>query len=219
MRKKNMYTSAMVESIRNSGMWLKEAKILSRRGSKGHAQALLIFAGEELGKAVYCWFVRIGLIPINHPDVDYIQKDRDGIFRSHALKSATTLGLMLGLQTADSTPDDELNSRVIDPLTNAPSNLQEVLGKMGKFAEWARLRWMYVDIVKDEGKDEKVISPLNIEPESIKGGLKDLERILRIIKEIVRLEALPDEFLEWIESTRGFLKVNDERFPDNPEWD
>ena len=55
MNLKEAYTQAMVESIKNSGMWLKEAKLVAKKGSKGHAQALTIFAGEELGKALMCW--------------------------------------------------------------------------------------------------------------------------------------------------------------------
>ena len=44
MNKKKLYTEAMVESVRNSGMWLKEAKMIAKKASKGHAQALTIFA-------------------------------------------------------------------------------------------------------------------------------------------------------------------------------
>ena len=36
----SMYTKVMVESIKNSGMWLVEAKIIAKKGSKGHAQSL-----------------------------------------------------------------------------------------------------------------------------------------------------------------------------------
>lgn len=62
-------------------MWLKEDKIIAKKESKGHAQALLIIAGEELGKAAHCWLVRIGVFPINHPDVDYVKKDREPYHR------------------------------------------------------------------------------------------------------------------------------------------
>jgi AbiV family abortive infection protein len=207
----------MAESIRNSGMWLKEAKIIAKKGSKGHAQALLIFAGEELGKAVHCWFVRIGLFPANHPDVDYVKKDRDGIFRSHPLKNASAIGFLMGIEYPEANPNDDLNPDTVDPFTNAPSNVKEVLAKMGAFAAWARMRWMYVDIVDETGEYE-VISPLDRNPEDIDSGLKGMERTLNAFKRIVRVDPLPEEILEWIESTREFLKVNDKRFPETPVW-
>lgn len=49
---KQLYTRTMIESIKNSGMWLKEAKLLQEKGSASHSQALLIFSVEELGKAI-----------------------------------------------------------------------------------------------------------------------------------------------------------------------
>ena len=217
MSRIRLYTKAMAESIRNSGMWLKEAKIIAKKGSKGHAQALLIFAGEELGKAVHCWFVRIGLLPTNHPDVDYVKKDRDGIFRSHPLKNATAIGFLMGIEYPEAIPDDELNPDIVDPSTNAPSNLKEVLAKMGAFATWARMRWMYVDVVDEKGEHE-IISPLDRDPEEIEAGIKGMERTLNAFKKIARVDPLPEEILEWIESTREFLRKKDDRFPENPIW-
>ena len=60
MKRKEAYHEAMLESIKNSEMWLKEARIIAKNGSKGHAQALSIFASEELGKAVDSVFVTLG---------------------------------------------------------------------------------------------------------------------------------------------------------------
>ena len=217
MNQMHLYTKVMVESIRNSGMWLKEAKIIAKKGSKGHAQALYIFAGEELGKAVYCWLVRIGLFPMNHPDVDYVEKDRDGIFRSHPLKNAMAIGVLMSIEYPGAIPDDEPNPDMIDPFTNAPSKVKDVLGKMGAFAALARMRWMYVDIV-DEKDEYEVISPLDKNPEDIDASIKEMEQTLNAFKKIVRLNPLPADILEWIDSTREFLKNNDERFPENPVY-
>lgn len=217
MNQKEIFTEAMVKSIKNSGMWLKEAKIIAKKGSKGHSQALLIFAGEELGKAAHCWLVRLGVFPVNHPDVDYIKKDRDGIFRSHPLKSATAMGIILGIENPELFPDDEPNPDMINPFTNAPSNLREVLGYMGAIAAWTRMRWMYVDIVEEKGEYE-VISPLDQEPGELLSGIEGMERALIAIKKLLRLNPLTDDILEWIDTTQEFLKINDKRFPENPIW-
>jgi AbiV family abortive infection protein len=217
MSRIQIYTKAIVESIRNSGMWLNEAKIMAKKGSRGHAQALLIFAGEELGKAAHCWFVRIGIFPMNHPDVDYVKKDHEGIFRSHSLKSATAMGLIMGAEYPEAIPDDEPNSTMVDPFTNAPSNVRKVLAKMGAFAAWARVRWMYVDIVDENGEYE-VISPLDRNPKEIDAATEGMGRTLNAFKKLVRLDPLPEDMIEWIDSTLEFLKKNDERFPKNPVW-
>lgn len=217
MSQMNLYTKTMVKSIRNSGMWLKEAKILAKKGSKGHAQALLIFAGEELGKAVHCWFVRLRVFPVNHPDVDYTKKNRDGIFKSHSVKSATAMGLILGIEYPDAVQGDEPDSEMIDPFTNAPNSVREILAKMGAFASWARMRWMYVDIVEEKGV-YKVISPLDRDSSEINSAIKGMERALNTFKSLAKLDPLPEDLLEWLESLRKFLKVNDERFPDDPLW-
>ncbi|MFW9804319.1 MAG: AbiV family abortive infection protein, partial [Candidatus Thorarchaeota archaeon] len=80
MNLKQAYTKAMVESIKNSGMWLKEAKIIAKEGSEGHAQVLTIFAGEELGKALLCWMVINGAFPYNHWEIDF--RNKKSMFRS-----------------------------------------------------------------------------------------------------------------------------------------
>ena len=217
MSRIQIYTRAMVESIRNSGMWLNEAKIIAKKGSRGHAQALLIFAGEELGQAAHCWLVRIGVFPMNHPDVDYVKKDHEGIFHSHSLKSATAMGFFMGVEYPEAIPDDEPNSTMVDPFTNAPSNVRKVLAKMGAFAAWARMRWMYVDIVDENGEYE-VISPLDRNSKEIDAATEGMGRTLNAFKKLVRLDPLPDDMVEWIDSTLEFLKKNDERFPKNPVW-
>lgn len=81
MNLKEAYTHAMVESIKNSGMWLKQARLVMKKGSKGHAQALTIFAGEELGKALMCWMTISGVFPFNHWEVD--SRHKKSVFHRH----------------------------------------------------------------------------------------------------------------------------------------
>ena len=111
-------------------------------------------------------------------------------------------------------PDDELNPDMVDHFTNAPSSVKEVLAKMGAFAAWARMRWMYVDIVEEKGEYE-VISPLDQEPEELLSGMEGMERALIAVKKLLRLNPLSDDILEWIDTTREFLRINDKRFPEN----
>lgn len=220
MDMKKLYTQTMVESIKNSGMWLKEAKILAKKGSKSHSQALLIFSVEELGKAINCWYAVCGLIPYNHPVVDYRAKRKDklkGIFRNHPLKFATTMGLEMGLRSPELFPDDVANPEIEDPFTDAPAPFVEVLGKIGSFGSWARTRWMYVDIDVDNSQP-KVHSPLLDEPADIHAAIEDFELTIRQFKKIARTKKLPTEFVAWIQSAREALIEKDKDFPDNPEW-
>ncbi len=210
----------MTESIKNSGMWLKEAKIIEKKGSKGHSQALLIFSVEELGKAILCWYTIIGMIPFNHPIVDFRAKKKGkmkGIFRNHPLKFSTTMSLEMGLRSPELFLKDAINPEIEDPFTNAPAPLDEVLGRIGSFGSWARTRWMYVDIDVDDG-EPKVHSPLMIDPESIKKGIEGLELTLKQFKKIVRTRPLPQEFVDWIQSARKVLGETDKDYPKNPEW-
>jgi AbiV family abortive infection protein len=215
---KELYTKTMVESIKNSGMWLKEAKMLSKKGSKAHSQALLIFSIEELGKAILCWYAIVGLIPFNHPVIDYRAgkgMKLKGVFRNHPLKFSTAMGLEFGLRYPDSFP--EADGKIEDPFTKAPAPLIEVLGKIGSFGAWARTRWMYVDIdVEDE--QPKVHSPLENDPIGVEEGIRDFERTLNQFKKLVRIRPLPHDLVDWIHFAREELKEEDEDFPDNPEW-
>lgn len=219
MELKRLYTQTMIESIKNSGMWLKESKLLEKKGSKGHSQALLIFSVEELGKAILCWYANIGLIPFNHPVVDYRANKKDklkGIFRSHPLKFATTMGLELGMRSPDSISDGE-DPEIEDPFTNAPAPLEKVLGKIGSFGAWARTRWMYVDI-DVENDEPRVHSPLMDDPDEIRQGIQDLEHTLNQFKKLVRIRPLPQRLADWIQTAREIMIEKDNDFPDTPEW-
>lgn len=215
MSRKEAYTKAMVESIRNSGMWLKEARLLSRKGSKGHAQALVIFSGEELGKAMMCWMTINAVFPYNHWEVDF--RNRIGVFRSHRLKNATALGFTLALMTQDndSTEDDSC----VDPWTGDQVGLRELLAKMGAFATWARSRWMYVDI-EEKNASLQVVSPLNAVPCSVDDAIREREYCLKTFKQIVRRSKTnPALFGNLFIELRDTLMAKDDRFPENPEWE
>jgi len=218
---KKLYEETMIESIKNSGMWLKEAKILEKSGSKGHSQALLIFAVEELGKAILCWYTSIGLIPFNHPLVDYRAKTKDkyrGIFRNHPLKFATTLVLELELWSPGSLPADVTNTEIMDPFTKTPAPIAEVIGRVGSIVAWARTRMMYVDIDVDDG-EPKVHSPLMVEPESVKENIEYFERTLNQFKKIVRARPLSQEIVDWIQTAGRAMVKKQKDYPEDPEWE
>lgn len=220
MELKRLYKQTMIESIKNSGMWLKEAKILEKNGSKGHSQALLIFAVEELGKAVLCWYTVIGLIPYNHPLVDYrakMKQKKKGIFGNHPLKFATTLVLELELWSPGKLPADVTNAEIMGPFTDTMATVAEVIGRVGSIVARSRTRMMYVDIDVDDG-EPKVHSPMMIDSESIKKDLEFFERTLKQFKKIVRTRLLSQEIVDWIQTTGKAMVKKQKDYPEDPEW-
>ena len=126
MKRIELYRKAMIESIKNSEMWLKEARIIAKKGSKGHAQALTIFASEELGKAVMCWFVVKGVFPLNYWEIDF--RSPRSMFHKHSLKIATDFAL--GQVLDDEVPDD-MQEEVPDSWTGKPIEFRKLLAKIG----------------------------------------------------------------------------------------
>ncbi len=216
MNRREAYQKAMIESIKNSGMWLKEAKIVAKKGSESHAQALVILSGEELGKAIMCWMTINGVFPYNHWEVDF--KNKKSIFRRHELKSATVMGFSWGMISSvdDAEESDEM---VTDIWTGEPIELRNLLNKMGAFASWARTTWMYVDIEQEEKGKLKVSSPLEIEPYSVDGAIADMTHSLQTFKKLIRsAKEYSDEFAEIFDELRAELEEKDEKFPKHPQW-
>ena len=194
----------MVESIKNSGMWLKEAKLVAKKGSKGHAQALTIFAGEEVGKALMCWMTINGVFPFNHWEVDF--RHKKSVFHRHDLKNATVIGFSFALLTPEDIPEE-------------PDGVRELFAKLGAFATWARSTWMYVDIKKKNDQLE-VSSPLAMLPYSVEGALKDMEYLLKTFKGFVRASKKhPDIFEGIFLELRETLEEKDDKFPKKPQWE
>lgn len=206
----------MTASLRNAEMWLKEAKLLAKKGSKGHAQALIIFAGEELGKALMCWMTINGVFPYNHWEVDF--KNGKSVFRKHELKNATFMGFSLARISPEVIPDN-YDQLVIDPWSGESIGVREYLAKLGAFATWARSSWMYVDI-KKECSQLEVYSPLAMSPYSVEGALKDMEYSLKTFKRFVRAsKEHPEAFRELFKEMRQTLEEKDDKFPKTPQWE
>jgi AbiV family abortive infection protein len=216
MNRKEAYKKAMVESIKNSGMWLKEAKTIAKKGSESHAQALVILSGEELGKAIMCWLTINGVFPYNHWEVDF--KNKDSIFRKHDLKNATVIGFSSALISPEDIPEDS-EEMVTDTWTGEPIEFRKYLGKLGAFAAKVREAWMYVDIEQEEKGVLKVSSPLERKPTSVFGAITDMTHSLQSFKNFVRAaKEHHREFSEIFKELRLELEEKDEKFPEHPQW-
>lgn len=165
----DIYGEAMHASVSNAEQWLKDARILLTNKSHTHARALQNFAGEECAKALGCWFVSVGILPSDHPEVEI--RGRKSVFKSHNLKNK--LSLLLGALS-------------ILPEINAGTVLGVlvVAEATGKLGTEKRMEWMYVDIVKS-GDGYRVSNPLKIDTGDVHAGLNLVERKIEFLKRFI----------------------------------
>jgi AbiV family abortive infection protein len=206
--KREAYEKAMRESIRNGRMWLDEAKILYKKMDKTHAHALMIFAGEELGKSAHCWMAVNKVMPFNHPDIDF--RSKESVFKDHRLKNATALGFLIGIIESQ---HSEVGSEQLG-LEEARS-IRNFLAVMGSLAAITRERCMYVDINQERKKVHNVHSPLEMESVDLTDLLKGMTKAFNLFDTFVDM---PWEFEDYFDEVRAFLVENDDRFPKRPDW-
>ena len=214
MNRKEAYQKAMDESLANSEMWLKEAKLISKKGCKGHSQALLIFAIEELGKALMCWLTVKGVYPFNHREIDF--RSKKSFLQNHDMKSATAIGLSLILSGLEvDTPEQT----IIDSNSGEPIKITTLLTGLGTQVTLARFSWMYVDITQKTKGQIEVQSPLEKEPISLKDGIEDHSNSIESFKKFLKMDKEHPENLEaTFSNLKDMLKEIDKEYPKNPQW-
>lgn len=210
LNRRDAYETCMTESLKNAEMWLKESRLIVESGSKGHAQALTIFAAEEVGKAMTCWIAINKVMPFNHPEVEY--QCSKSVFRKHYLKGGAAIGFSLALSGVTELSHDTL---VKDPVSGQEMEYRQLLLRLGDYMAQSRMKWMYVDIKKGIDGIE-VHSPLQQDPVSIDAVMDDVERSIAVLRAFIELTP---EFKEVFKEIRVFLEENDDRFPKKPEWD
>lgn len=186
----------MTVSLRNAEMWLREARLIAKHGSKCHAQALTIFATEEVGKSMMCWLVVNGVTPYNHPDVDFTNSR--SVFRKHSLKSGTTFGLLTAAKRIRPRLGEDFRKR---------------FARMGDAATKIRSTYMYADI-KRAHEGLEVVNPM-MQPTAIEYALKEVAFAIRELKMCIKLTP---EIGYIFEKVRKEAEQYDEKFPDNPKY-
>lgn len=194
--KREAYAKCMKASLRNAEMWLKEAGLIAKHGSRCHAQALTIFAYEEVGKSFMCWLVVNGIIPFNHPDVDFA--NRRSIFKKHSLKSSTTFAILTAARRYQKKVGEDLRKR---------------FASMGDAATRTRSIYMYTDIKRGR-KGLEVINPL-MQPTAIEAALNEVAFAIRELKMFFKLTP---EIGYIFEKERKEAEEHDEKWPKDPEW-
>ncbi|MFW9961741.1 MAG: AbiV family abortive infection protein [Candidatus Thorarchaeota archaeon] len=210
MKRKEAYCKSYIESLRNAETWLDDAELLSRNNSTEHARALVIFAGEEIGKATTCWLAVNKVLPFNHPEVDFTRKT--SVFRSHDLKNEGIIGLIYSIADIDVlklavAEKEKSRSIQVDPSAKYG---------IGRFATEARSRWMYVSIEGTKSKGYEVNSPLLDEPGDPIAIIKTLRKVIETLRE---MESSGFADSPQFKKFRNDMIALDPTFPENPEWD
>ncbi|MFW9886765.1 MAG: AbiV family abortive infection protein [Candidatus Thorarchaeota archaeon] len=210
MDKREAYQRCMTASLENAEMWLNEAKLLVKHGSRSHAHVLTLFAVEEIGKAMLCWWTINGVYPFNHPLIDFVKRKKS-IFRSHSLKGGLATSFAFGLSRLfGKAPEKTI---VKHPETGKDVELRSLVHETGRLFEKSRSFLMYVDIKKTcDGIN--VVNPLDEDPPveiAIEDALISLATVRAYIKNTSR-------FVDKFKKLRKDIATRD-GYPNEPEWD
>lgn len=177
----SLYSKAAKLSLENAEQWIKDAKLLIKNSSFGHASALLRFASEEIAKAYICWFTSEKIWPLKSKPI------RD-VFRYHRAKSGVFLGLLFSLEYMLEHPIEKAMKDMLEASDEEIFKALEEFEHMIILAEKMRQRAMYVDV---NLRKKEVKTPMRIgekEPQSL---LKGAEFFLKNMRYYV--EECPEE--------------------------
>lgn len=180
--KLSLYSKAAKLSLENAEQWIKDAKLIMKHGSFGHASALIRFAVEESVKAYVCWFTSERIWPIENKAI------RD-VFRYHGVKNELILGFLFGMMAQTRFHSWEKLMKGISKISpKQVSKGLEEFEKMLVSTEKMRERAMYVDVFL---KRKEVETPLEIMGEEPKSILMVAELFTKIVRDMA--EKMPEE--------------------------
>ena len=155
MTKTDLYVKATKMSLENAEQWIKDAKLLIKNSSFGHASALLRFALEELAKAYVCWISSERIFPMDNKVI----KD---VFRKHETKNQVIMGVLYSLMWRNKFPIR------IEPTDQEIIEAYKQLKAMIVSIEKMRQRAIYVDMLFDKNQ---ILTPLEITKEVVNSVL------------------------------------------------
>jgi len=193
---RDVFEDAYKGSLENAKQLLRDAKLLIRKGSFGHAIALAISADEEIAKAISCWLVAKRLIPDDSKVVD-------NVFSRHDIKHMTQIVYYGRMQLEEEFRRGELN--LIDILKEGmrltERQLQKDIQKLHQVAmerEYLRQDALYVNLTNDG----KISSPSQFTLNEAKDVVSGVEQRLAY-QERLMTKPTPEELVsikEFIDS-------------------
>lgn len=174
--KVSLYAQATKLSLENAEQWIKDAKLLIKNSSFGHASALLRFACEEIAKARVCWLTSEKIIPRENKIIQ-------DIFRYHETKNSIILAMLFNAMFfSDNRLRKEMMEGKLKPSEEEILETYEVFEDMLVSTEKMRQKAIYVDVNLEKNNVE---TPLTIGEKEVKVILWLAEFFLRIVKQNV----------------------------------
>jgi len=223
--KEKLPRKVSLESLKNSEQYIKDAKILAKKRSYGHAFALAVFAEEELAKAVMYHLCTEGIFGINGKwRKDSLRHDKKQIFASW-LAFLYELSLMaeeaagFAQRKGKKEPQkikqlyeskmDELIRREQRAFDREKGDVYKHLKPFEKLQK-RREEAMYVGI---NLKDRKVTSPSDFKKSETREYISDVEERIEVLKDEITRKMKPQEKQAAITNIKERLErcTNEER--------
>jgi AbiV family abortive infection protein len=176
----SLYAQASKLSLENAKQLIKDAKLLLKNSSFGHASALIRLAVEESTKALVCWFTSEKIFPIENKLVI-------DVFKYHKVKNEFFLGFLSGWMNREKFHSwrklmESIAKLSQEQISEAPKEFQKMIASTDEM----RHRAMYVNL-----KGTEVETPLEIGGEESKNLLIVAEFFLNVVRHIV--EKFPEK--------------------------
>jgi len=178
--KLSLYAQASKLSLENSEQYIKDAKLLIKNSSFGHASALLRLAVEESTKALVCWFTSEKILPRENKLV------RD-MFKDHRVKNKFFLSFLPGWIAGRTFRSwrrfmESMPKLSDEQISEGTREVQKIIASTDEM----RHRAMYVNL-----KGTQVETPLEIGEEEPKDILWGAEFFLKVVRDII--EKFPEK--------------------------
>ena len=171
--KLSLYAEATKLSLENAEQWIKDAKLLLKHGSFGHASALIRLAVEEAVKAFVCWFTSEKIFPIENKLVI-------DVFKYHKVKNEFFLGFLSAWMARERFHSWRRLMESIPKLSQKEVfEALEGFEKMITSTKRMRERAMYVNV-----EEKEVETPLAIVEEEPKKILTVAESFVKTVRSI-----------------------------------
>jgi len=178
--KLSLYAQASKLSLENSEQFIKDAKLLMKNSSFGHASALLRLAVEESTKALVCWYTSEKILPVENELVE-------DVFKHHKAKTRFFLTFLSGWKAGKTFRSLRKFMESMPKLSHGQlSEVSKQFEKIIASTDEMRHRAMYVNL-----KGTELETPLEIGEEEPQIILLAAEFFLNLVKDI--FEKFPEK--------------------------
>lgn len=183
----SLYTEATKLSFENAEQWIKDAKLLIKNSSYGHANALLRFGCEEIAKAYVCWLTSEKILPIDNTLVE-------DVFWNHVVKNEVILGILLMAHWISKNPEwKEKKYEDFELSEEQIIEFSKQFEAMVKSTNRMRQKAMYVDV---DAETKEITNPLKMDEKEVNAILEVSKFFSKMMKDLIE-ETSEEEKEKW----------------------